>query len=302
MRGFKVLSTKMLERNDETKWELGKWHTVHGDLSVHNAAHRLCATFETAILSAARGGRKIFACETGEEIIADNNYYIARDIRLIREVDTQTIKTYLTANFDRLFDNGNERTHGVLAKYGVGLEKLVDDPSPYIRRLVAKNGYALDKLINDADFAVRIGVAQQRYGLDKLVDDEDWRVRDAVARQGYRLDKLIDDENWWVRATVARQGYRLDKLVDDEDWRVLAAVAEQGYRLDNAPSVEARNAVQYSKCMEMVDKSEEIFNKYCKDLTEEQKELARKCTESLLNKGIELYERGLQSFVSTLKG
>lgn len=104
-------------------------------------------------------------------------------------------------------------------------------------------------------------------------------MRAEVASVGYGLEELVKDPDETVRAAVAEMGKFLDVLVDDPSVEVRATVANQKYGFEKL-----------------------INDKYCKDLTEEQKELARKCTEPLLDKGIELYECGLQSFVSTLKG
>lgn len=328
MKGFIVLHTEILERDDERKWEVGKWHTVDGDLHVHNEWHHLHAKLEDAIPALGCVSKpRLFTCETGEEIITEDNCYVARDIRLIREVDTQTIKAYLTANSDTLLNSDNAYVRAALAKYGIELEKLVNDPSYHVRCEVAENGYALDKLIDDDNREVRAAVVRQGYRLDKLIKDPDFYVRAEVAMAGYGLEELVKDPDEAVRATVAEMGkfldvliddpsvsvrlavvgqeYGLEKLVNDPHESVRASVASCGYGHDilaNDPSSEVREAILYWKCFNTIEKSEEIFNKYCKDLTEEQKELARKCTEPLLDKGIELYECGLQSFVSTLKG
>ena len=328
MKGFTVLPAEVFERDDVEKREVGKWYTIDGDLHAHNTWHSFYAKLENAIpaLGCVRKPR-LFTCETGEEIIARDNWYVARDIRLIREVDTQTIKAYLTANSDTLLNSDNAYVRAALAKYGVELEKLVDDPSYHVRCCVAANGYALDKLIDDDNYEVRAAVVRQGYRLDKLIKDPDFYVRAEVARVGYGLEELVKDPDEVVRATVAEMGKFLDVLIDDPNANVRAAVAEQEYGFEklvndphervratvaafgyghdilaNDPSAEVRNAIQYWKCMEIIEQEDNIFNKYCKDLTEEQKELARKCTEPLLDKGIELYECGLKSFVLTLKG
>lgn len=328
MKGFTVLPTEMFERDDEEKREVGKWHTIDGYLYAPNAWHYFHANFEDAIPDLGCVNKpRLFTCETGEKIITEDDYYIARDIRLIREIDTQTIKAYLTANFDTLFNSDNAYVRAALAKYGIGLEELVDDPSYHVRCEVVANGYALDKLIDDDNCEVRAAVVRQGYRLDKLIKDPDFSVRAEVAMAGYGLEELVKDPDEAVRATVAEMGKFLDVLIDDPDPDVRVAVANQGYGFEklvndpdesvraivagfgyghdilaNDPSSEVRNAIQYWKCVNTIEKSEEIFNKYCDELTEEQKELARKCTAPLLDKSIELYECGLQSFVSTLKG
>lgn len=308
MKGFTVLYTEMLERDDDEKREVGKWHTIDGDLHAPNAWNRLYAKLEDAIPALGRVSKpRLFTCETGEEIITADNCYVARDIRLIREVDTQTTKAYLTANSDTLLNSDNAYVRAALAKYGVELEKLVNDPSHLVRCKVAENGYALDKLIDDDNWEVRAAVVRQGYRLDKLIKDPDPYMRVEVGLQGYGLDKLVHDPDPVVRIEIAKARRCLDVLVDDPDPSVRAAVARQGYglyKLINDPDPEVSEIVKKELVeAEIVnsDPYEEIFNKYCAGFTADQRELARKCTANLREKTPELYECGLQSFVATLK-
>lgn len=81
MKGFTVLRTEMLERDDEEKREVGKWHTVHGDLHAPNTWHSFYAKLENAIPALGCISKpRLFTCETGEEIITEDNCYVARCI------------------------------------------------------------------------------------------------------------------------------------------------------------------------------------------------------------------------------
>lgn len=121
---------------------------------------------------------------------------------------------------------------------------------------------------------------------EKMITHKDWTVRAMAARYKLGLDRLVNDTEFIVRGEVAKHGYGLEKLIDDPNELVRAIVKKKLAEVGKVNS----------------DPYEEIFNKYCEGLTEEQKELARKCTANLRGKTPELYECGLQSFVSTLKG
>ena len=116
---------------------------------------------------------------------------------------------------DKFIEDQDYLVRGQVALRGYGLDKLIDDPTGFVRKLVARQGYGLDKLVHDSDPAVRREVAIHGYGLNILIKDKSQDVRQIVAFQGYRLEELIDDESSVVRSTVASQGYGIDLLISD---------------------------------------------------------------------------------------
>jgi hypothetical protein len=144
-----------------------------------------------------------------------------------------------------------------IAKAGLAMDKLMDDPNPFVRRAIVDNGYKLDHFIYDEDAMVRAAVATQGYGLDSLIYDKEIRVRKAaakseklnrdqinllakdenpeirleIAKRGEKLALLSKDPSPMVRAEVANQGHKLNILIKDSSSIVRAAVASQGYGL-----------------------------------------------------------------------
>lgn len=111
-----------------------------------------------------------------------------------------------------------------MSRYGMNdikMSQLAYSSKQSDRMKAARWGYGLDKLVDDKSIAVRILVAKQRYGLDKLVKDENELVRAEVARQKYALKELMFDDSPMVRMAVAAQDFALDYFArEDEDKEV----------------------------------------------------------------------------------
>lgn len=264
MQGFKDLTTDMFMFG---RWKVGEWRRVEGALNM-DGDNFFYDALENCAYAYSTPNVRIFKCVAGDEVIPVDpetypGLYVARELLLTEEVSKEEITAYFIANVEKVIAHKDYHTRALAARLKLGLDRLVKDPNPIVRAVVARQGY----------------------GLEKLVKDSSHRVRCQVAENGYALNKLINDPAPDVRAAVARQGYGLEELVNDPDPEV-REIAK-----DNLKKFAETNENKYV----------EIFNEYCKDLTEDQKELARKCTENLRTKGPELYKCGLQSFVATLK-
>lgn len=196
MKGYKALDKDMKEYKIYNKdmnvvyggtmqFELGKTYFVDGEIAPYKNGFHFCDKIEKLCICHQIVYKRIFEVEAEGDIVTYNESYVAKTIKLIRELTKQEISGYFRENW----------------------EKLCESENANIRIAVAEQGYGLDKLINDEVWAVRYAVAEQGYGLDRLISDKSNEVRTAVARQGYGLDKLIDDEDWFVRAEVVKQGY-----------------------------------------------------------------------------------------------
>lgn len=161
-------------------------------------------------------------------------------------------------HLDVFIDDEDALVRETIAKYGYGLDKLINDENKWVRLIaqeqlkelkpveedklfnlefedkieLIKQGKYLDIFIKAGNPLVRLAIAEQGYKLDVLINDKSEYVRAEVANKGYRLDILINDGSAYVREAVAKQGYGLDILINDEDEFVRMAVAEQGYGLD----------------------------------------------------------------------
>lgn len=137
-----------------------------------------------------------------------------------------------------------------IAKAGLAMDELINDPNPFVRRAIVDNGYKLDHFIYDEDDMVRAAVATQGYGLDFLIYDKEIRVRKAAAKSEKlnrdQINLLAKDESPEVRLEIAKHGEKLAMLSKDPSPMVRAEVANQGYKLnilikDSSPIV--RSAV-----------------------------------------------------------
>jgi len=137
-----------------------------------------------------------------------------------------------------------------IAKAGLAMDELIDDPNPFVRRAIVDNGYKLKHFIYDEDVMVRVGIANQGCCLDFLIYDKEMKVRKAVAKNKKlsrnQINLLIKDESPEVRLEIAKRGEKLAFLSKDSSPMVREEVANQGYGLNalvNDPSPVVRVAV-----------------------------------------------------------
>lgn len=256
MKGYKALDEDMRAADENgMQLEIGKIYSVEGELIPYQNGFHFCDRIERLNIYYSIVKNRIFEVEADSEVdICDEMMYVARKIKLIRELSKEEILNYFKENrekfcnckqaeireavaeqglcLDILIHDENFNVRGAVAKQRYGLDILIHDKDEGVRCTVAGQGYGLNELIYDKNWFVRCAVAEQGYGLDILIRDRDECVRIAVAEQGYGLDKLIYDKAWCVRRAVAEQGYGLDKLINDKDWGVRLAVAKEGYGLD----------------------------------------------------------------------
>lgn len=147
-----------------------------------------------------------------------------------------------------------------MSRYGMNdikMSQLAYSSKQSDRMRAARWGYGLDKLVDDKSISVRILVAKQRYGLDKLVKDENELVRAEVARQKYALRELMFDDSPMVRMAVAAQDFALDYFArEDEDGEVREFAREK---------IRERNRKEKSICDDILNNVEKYDFKTLND-------------------------------------
>ncbi len=196
MKGYKALNQDMRAvYGNGMQYEMGKLYCVKGEISPNRNGFHFCESIEGLNEYYTIKNSRIFEVEASGGIRKCNRKYVAKQIKLVRELTKEEIYAYFKQNQD----------------------KLIRSSCWYVRSAVADMGFEMDILINDKDYEVRCAVAKRGYRLDILINDEDYDVRLAVAEQGYGLEKLIHDESPFVRKAVAKQGYGLERLIHDEN-------------------------------------------------------------------------------------
>lgn len=183
MKGYKALDMDMRAvYGNGMQYEMEKPYVAKGKLVPSKNGFHFCGDIEGLNEYYAIKNSRIFEVEASGEIRKCSKKYVAKKIKLVRELTKEEIDGYFKKNQD----------------------KLIRSPRWYVRSAVADMGYELDILINDKCWEVRSAVARQGYRLDILINDEDHDVRKEVARQGYGLDILMNDESEYVRCLAQK--------------------------------------------------------------------------------------------------
>lgn len=173
MKGYKALSQDMKAiRGNKMQFELGKEYTVDREVVPYKNGFHFCENIEFLDKFYDIKTSRIFEVEAYGNIADADCQYVAKNIRLIRELERQEIKDYFKQNWQRLVTSEDDDVRIAVAKHGYGLDTLVNDKNYLVRMAVAKHGYGLDVLVNDKNCFVKIAVIEQRYGLDTLANDE----------------------------------------------------------------------------------------------------------------------------------
>ena len=235
MKGYKALDMDMrATMGDKMQYELGKWYETKETIVPCKSGFHFCKTIEDVNDYYELCTSRLFEVEaTGDIIEADENKMVCSNIRLLREISQEEIKSYLEKMYCKK-EEWNLQKKKLFISYGINLDEFVKDEDWYVREAVAKHGRPqdLDILVRDKDYDVRAAVAKhgRPQDLDILVKDRSWHVREAVARYGrpQDLDILVRDEDYDVRVAVAKQGrpQDLDILVKDKSWHVRKTVAK----------------------------------------------------------------------------
>lgn len=188
MKGYKFLTQKLeAPYMGNFTYELGKWYKVEDENEIEvceygfhflknirdvfaYAAPINIVTFDLYEIEA-RG--KIIHWDNGED-----DKYCSSKIKIVKKLKREDIIEYIEEN--KLLYSDNPNIRGAIARYGYGLDILINDECSYVRMNLARGGYELDKLINDEEWYVRNAVAEQGYGLDILVKDIHPVVRETA--------------------------------------------------------------------------------------------------------------------------
>lgn len=211
MKGYKALDKNVQAiHGDGMQFELGKLYSVKGEVVPCLNGYHFCKKIEQLNRFYNIANSRIFEIKVYGNIKKDYKNYVAKKIRLIRELTKEEINHYFKVN----------------------QQSLVNDADYNVRRATAEQGYGLDVLMYDKNFSVRCAVVRQGGGLDTFIHDDSCYIRCMVASQGYGLNILINDKNPYVRSTVALQGYGLTKLIHDESQMVRETVQEMMLRTE----------------------------------------------------------------------
>ena len=160
-----------------------------------------------------------------------------------------------------------------IAKAGLAMDELMDDPNPFVRRAIVDNGYKLKHFIYDEDVMVRVGIANQGCCLNFLIYDKEMKVRKAVAKNKKlsrnQINLLVKDESPEVRLEIAKRGEKLSLLINDPSPMVRKEVVNQRYKLnilikDPSPSVRLAVASQGYGIKTLINDPDEAVKKVAK--------------------------------------
>lgn len=158
MKGFKALNQYMeAVKGDDMQFEIGEKYTVEGEVVPCENGFHFCG--EIGFLNNYYDIRssRIFEVEASGTIVRHNDKYVAKSIRLIRELTKDEIKNYFEQNWQRLAAEKEWLVRKAVAEHGCGLDVLVHDKDYDVRAAVAM--HAMDWIFC---FMTRTGTSVRR--------------------------------------------------------------------------------------------------------------------------------------------